>query len=741
MSIQPSDLITASPLNFQEMVKSTEQGIVAFDIECRYILWNPAMEKFTGRSREDVLGREVFDLFPFLKTTVFERALRSALKGEMTVLPQQPYPGPQGSEIHLESRFFPFRNERQEVVGAVGIIQNVTSSYQALEALRQSEEKFRKIFEESPLPMAFLEKNQFTLVNQAFGDLLGYTTSELIGRLFTEVTHPDDLTISLEATKTMREGDGRSFKIQKRYLNKNGETLWANATVTGFQNEQGKLQRSIVMIENVTFEKMAQQALQKSESDLRAIFNSGSHAIVLIGRDGTIRDYNQKALDHTWRFSRKAMVKNQPFTDFVTDEYLGPFMDLFNKTLEGESKLLERQFQSPDGAIHWFEVNYSPVRDNRGVITDVCLTINLIDERRMVQKALIESEERYRRLVEFSPEAVMVHSEGKILYANPACLKGLGNITLEEAVGRPILDFIHPEYRAGIVSRVRKISEKGESNEFLETKMIDLEGQVLEVETKGTPFLYQGKPSVLTLVRDISERKKNQKMLLQYERLAAVGKVIAAIAHEIRNPLSMVAGTSQVLKERLADQPEFAKDIETLLTQTERLRNFMNDILDYSKEMAIKKGAIGAKGLLEQSLKLAQAQAGKKALRTHIRWEMDTNLPDLWVDGDRLTQVLVNVILNSLQAMDQEESVLTISGRVQASMERIVLGIQDNGTGIKEAELEHLFEPFYTTKKHGTGLGLSISRKIMEAHGGSIEIHPGILQGTICTIQIPLRKA
>src|ERR1019366_8282916 len=128
--------------------------------------------------------------------------------------------------------------------------------------------------------------------------------------------------------------------------------------------------------------------------------------------------------------------------------------------------------------------------------------------------------------------------------------------------------------------------------------------------TKGIPFLYQGIPSVLTIARDITERKKSQQTLLRYERLAAVGKVIAGLAHEIRNPLAVVSGMSQILNAKLESRSEYSQELATILNQTERLKLYMNDILDYSREMEIKKGKVDIQNLLEKSLVVVQAQIG-----------------------------------------------------------------------------------------------------------------------------------
>ena len=264
-----------------------------------------------------------------------------------------------------------------------------------------------------------------------------------------------------------------------------------------------------------------------------------------------------------------------------------------------------------------------------------------------------------------------------------------------------------------------------------------LDGQPIPVEVKGTSFHYQGQRAIMTIIRDITEAKKIQQRFLQYERLAAVGKVIAAIAHEIRNPLVIVSGMTQILKAKMESRSEFTQELSTILGQTDQLRLFMNDILDYSRDLQIRKVPVELQGIVESALIGVQAQLGLGHVNVQVRREWGSPVLQVWADGERLEQVLANLILNAYQSM-KEQGVLTLSGRVEGDW--MVLGVQDDGSGIQASDLPHLFEPFFTTKKHGSGLGLPISQKIMEAHGGRIEVQPVSPHGTLFNLYLPLTR-
>jgi len=477
-------------------------------------------------------------------------------------------------------------------------------------------------------------------------------------------------------------------------------------------------------------------ALLKSEADLRAVFNSGSQGMVLIGLDGRLRDFNRNGQKLLASLMGASFETSRSFRDYVPASLLGDFDEKFQRALQGDTLLVERPVLATTGEEVWIEFTYNPVLDGQGQVASVCMTAVPIDDRRRALEALKESEDRYRRLVEFSPEAVMVHSEGRILFANPACLESLKASTLNRLLGQPILDFIHPDYRELTLSRVTRILEKGEPNEWVEQKMVNLEGEILEVETKGTPIHFQGRPAVLTMIRDIRDRKKNQAMLLRYERLAAVGQVITAIAHEIRTPLSIVGATAQLLREKTGERCEWKEETETLWFQTERLRRFFDDILDYSKEMSIKKDTVHPREIMEQALQMARSQA-PSFKDVEILWDWNEKIPTLIADGLRLEQILVNLIFNSFQALKGKGTVILASHWVSGWLQ---LEIRDDGPGIPEAILPRLFEPFFTTKKQGTGLGLPISLKIAEAHGGRIDVRNLQPHGTCCTLFLPLAE-
>lgn len=362
-----------------------------------------------------------------------------------------------------------------------------------------------------------------------------------------------------------------------------------------------------------------------------------------------------------------------------------------------------------------------------------------VTESRKTERALRESEQLYRHLVESIPLAIMVvGDERRVISANAEAAKLFKAARPEDLVGKTAMDFVLPENREIVEKRLRATMEEGADAPTRETELLALNGERIQVEAGGISFTYQGQRCALSIFRDIAESKRVNQMLLRYERLAAVGKVIAAIAHEVRNPLAVVSGMSQILKTKLETRSEFSQELETILTQAGRLKFFMNDILDYSRSMEIHKAPVDPRILMEESLLLAQAQLGASQTLTQVEWKLEGGLPNFLADADRLQQVLVNLILNAYQALDGKGTII-LSGKTKDGW--MILAVEDDGPGIPEADMTRLFEPFFTTKKQGSGLGLSISQKIAEAHGGRIAIKRLAPHGTYFALQLPLEKA
>jgi two-component system sensor histidine kinase HydH len=239
------------------------------------------------------------------------------------------------------------------------------------------------------------------------------------------------------------------------------------------------------------------------------------------------------------------------------------------------------------------------------------------------------------------------------------------------------------------------------------------------------------------IFRDLVEVRRLQQEVERSKRLASLGSLAAGVAHEIRNPLSSVKGFATYFRDKLKDSPQDRDTANTMIQEVERLDRVIGQLLEFARPSTLKIKPVRITDLIQHSLKLIEGDARSK--RINIKVDIPPGLPDISVDGDRISQVLLNLYLNSLQAMDGGGT-LAVKVSRDDSKKITTITVTDNGRGIEAADQERIFDPYFTTKSDGTGLGLAIVHKILEAHGGSIKVRSRIDVGTTVSVTLPDRE-
>jgi hypothetical protein len=231
--------------------------------------------------------------------------------------------------------------------------------------------------------------------------------------------------------------------------------------------------------------------------------------------------------------------------------------------------------------------------------------------------------------------------------------------------------------------------------------------------------------------------------MLQAEHLATMGELAAGVAHEIRNPLAGIAGAIEIItKDFPADHPD-REVLEDLRQEVRRIEKVLNDMLAYAKPKPAQFGQADLKDIFARTLQLARQQTGSKNIEFSI--QVPPDLPLFRMDSEQLHQVLLNLVLNGIQAIERDGKITiaaqidTLGGPGQADV--VEISVSDSGAGIPPESLERIFRPFYTTKRGGTGLGLSLCRRIIRQHGGKLGVESKLGKGSRFIIHLPLREA
>jgi two-component system sensor histidine kinase HydH len=234
--------------------------------------------------------------------------------------------------------------------------------------------------------------------------------------------------------------------------------------------------------------------------------------------------------------------------------------------------------------------------------------------------------------------------------------------------------------------------------------------------------------------RDLTEVRRLEQEVERSKRLAALGSLAAGVAHEIRNPLSSVKGFATYFGERLKDNPKDRETANTMIQEVERLDRVIGQLLEFARPSHLRIRSVRLVDLIQHSLKLIEGDARNR--NVEVKSVIPSDLPNIQLDPDRMSQVLLNLYLNSIQAMD-DGGTLKVEVSRDETRKQTKIAIADNGRGIEPGDKERIFDPYFTTKPDGTGLGLAIVHKIMEAHKGDMkaESRPGL--GTTITIVVP----
>ncbi|MBI4517749.1 MAG: PAS domain S-box protein [Deltaproteobacteria bacterium] len=289
-----------------------------------------------------------------------------------------------------------------------------------------------------------------------------------------------------------------------------GARRWVESHARPLRNAEGQIIAQLAVARDVTERKRAEVALQRSEERYRSLVENLNDVIFTANTLGNLT-YISPAVESVWGYTAQEVI-GEPFSRFVHPDDLPAIRVSFAATLVGLPESIEFRVLDKDGGLRWIRTSTRAQFDRDhavgfiGIVTD-------ITERKRAEEALQESEARYRQLVELSPDGIAVHSEGKVVFVNNVGVSMLGATEAADLIGKPILDFVHPDYRDLVTERVRHTAYEHQPASPVEEKFIRLDGSVVDVEVVGMPLTYGGKPAVQLVVHDITERKRAEEAL------------------------------------------------------------------------------------------------------------------------------------------------------------------------------------------------------------------------------------
>lgn len=369
-------------------------------------------------------------------------------------------------------------------------------------------------------------------------------------------------------------------------------------------------------------------------------------------------------------------------------------------------------------------------------------------KRQQTERALRESEERYRRLVESCPDAMFICADAKVIYVNPAAVTLFGGKTPLDLVGKELFDFVEPNYR-DLVQEYYRLTLGGLDGPLLEARILRLDGNTVLVEAIGRKIQYHGEEAVQVLCRDISARKQLEAQLLNTQKMEAIARLAGGVANDFNNLLTVITGYTGLIRSGLGPDHPLQKDLQQIAQSTERAITLTNQLLALSRKEVASPQPLDLNDVIQQSMPLIRRIMGD-GISCAANLTGDLNM--VRADRGQMETVIINLAVHARESMAQGGRLIIETENLRIEKVRgaahqpdlkpgeyVALTINDTGRGLTEEFREHLFEPFFASGEVGrnTGLGLATVYAIVRQHGGNIWCASELGKGSTFRIYLP----
>ncbi len=396
-----------------------------------------------------------------------------------------------------------------------------------------------------------------------------------------------------------------------------------------------------------------------------------------------------------------------------------------------------------------FDYLRKPLRHNKVLATlEFCfLKLRLEADKRAAEEALRESEERYRALVELSPDAIFVNKDGKFAFVNSGAVKFFGAAGPDVLADRNVIEFVHPDNRDTWRRRTSQIADGADDGTLVEEGRLKVDGSEFIAESAGVPFRDDGSAAILSIERDITKRKAAEELLRQAHKMEALGQHTAGVAHEFNNLLAVIIGNLDFLKEKFEAESQPLRYIRPALIAAERGAALTQRLLAYSRMQPLDPRSTDLNKLISETRELLDPIVeGSVSMELALADDLATVL----IDAARMEAVIMTLAGNARDAMPDGGSLRLETANValdEAFAEKaeiepgryVLLTVRDDGEGMPAEVAARAFDPFSTTKEvgQGTGLGLSMVQGFVKQSGGHVEIDSRVGQYTEIRLYLP----
>jgi len=740
--------LTAAQEMLEDAIEALSDGFVLYDAEDRLVLCNSQYKAFNHMAADLFLpGSKWIDI-------TRERALRGQFPEalpdiEKWLEERTAEHGRQSTEDFptAEGRWYEHSHRRTRQGGVVITWRDITEQREREEALRRAHETLEDAVESlsegfalyGPDDRLVVCNQQYKSFNPGAAGLLrpGTPWADIIHARVQSGQFPDaigseDAFVAARLAERgkvdgveFRVADGRWFEHSHRHTRQGG---------------------IVITWRDVTERREREQALAHAHETLEDAVESLSEGFALYDADDRLVVCNRRyrAMNRICADIVKPGMRfaDLIWTGFERGEYAVPRAQVerwladYENVRSSAGSILGFEYENSQG--RWYSYSSQPTRVGGRVVT-----VGEITERKKMERALRDSEAVVRQILEASPVTLtMARAEdGRILYESPVA-EEVFRYDASQGYGTTTERFLDPEARERFLARLR--AEGAVDN--LEMEMQRKDGSTVPVALSARLIKYMGEDVTISTVFDLTERSAmeaemahQREILHQSEKMSALGQLLASVAHELNNPLSVVVGQALLLQETAEDKAIAAR-AERIGAAADRCARIVRSFLAMARQQPTESLPVNANDLVEAALEVTAYAL--RASNVDISLSLARSLPPVLADPDQLTQVFTNLLVNAEQALRDapEPRKLRITTRLTRQGSELLVKVKDNGPGVPDEISRRIFDPFFTTKQvgSGTGIGLSLCHRVLEAHGGRIKVETTPGGGATFVVRLPV---
>ena len=734
------DALRALGERHQAMLETVPEIIAEVDQNKVYTWVNAAGLRFFG---EDVVGKEADEYFLGEQETY--AIVQPLFDGDSDLTYVESWQRRHDGERRLLAWWCrSLRDDEGRVTGALSTARDITEHWQLQSALLESDAQNRHLFDSAPDAVFLSEPgSHFLDCNQTAVDRYGYSRDELLKMTHKDLAAPDlrasagshvDDTIGLEGTV-----------FEWRHRRKDGTELPVEIRTVPFVTQGHR--RILATVRDLTDSKLIEEALRGREREFQTLFESAPVGIGVADTQGKILAFNEAILT-PGGYDRDDIecignVANLYYDESERDAALSLFAD------HGSLRQHETRFRRKDGTP--YDVWLSLSNTTFGGEPCVLAIVEDRTEKRLADEALHQSEERFRTLSSVATEGIMIHEDGLILDANRAFADLAGVADVEELMGKRGLEVIPLTNESRDLIRMHMHTP---SSDRYEVELVGSDGSQVWAETWSRPITYRGRPASLVFLRDMTaskrarlEQDRLQTQLRQAAKMESIGRLAGGVAHDFNNMLAVILGHVDLALEQVDPKKPLYSDLQEIRKAADRSASITQQLLAFARRQVTAPKRLDLNEAVENMLAMLRRLIGEQI---ELVWSPSVVHP-VEIDPSQLDQVLVNLCLNSRDAIADVGKVTIVTSNVTLDQDYcdthdgclpgdyVLLSVSDDGTGMSEDALRHLFEPFYTTKDtgKGTGLGLATVYGIVKQNNGFIQVESDAEMGTDVRIYFP----